>query len=161
MIAGMTWFDSRSDRALVHASALAGLRRMRGWELHPGVRSGDRLSRGERAADLARDRLGSWVVTLAGAAVAGWGVALIGQAGRAVVVGMMLCGQLLTGLSLLLMAMRRADRTASELALYELESDQRAAAAVAELRDEVDRLRGELAGLTARLQRSGQAGDPG
>jgi uncharacterized membrane protein len=30
------------------------------WHKHPGVRSGDQLSRGERAADRMRNMLGSW-----------------------------------------------------------------------------------------------------
>lgn len=31
-----------------------------GWHLHPGVRSGDQLSVGERAADRMRNMMGSW-----------------------------------------------------------------------------------------------------
>ena len=30
------------------------------WHLHPGVRSGDQLTRGERAADKMRNAMGSW-----------------------------------------------------------------------------------------------------
>jgi uncharacterized membrane protein len=30
------------------------------WHRHPGVRSGDQLTRGERAADAMRNGLGSW-----------------------------------------------------------------------------------------------------
>lgn len=33
---------------------------LRGWHHHPGVRSGDELSRGERAADRMRNVMGSW-----------------------------------------------------------------------------------------------------
>lgn len=33
---------------------------MNKWHLHPGVRSGDRLTVGERSADLMRNGMGSW-----------------------------------------------------------------------------------------------------
>jgi len=87
-----------------------------------------------------------------------------GGAGPVAVLGVILCGLVVLDLSLLLMTARRADRTASELASYDLESKRRAAAAAADLRDEVDRLRAELARVAARLQTSGQVdqaeGDP-
>jgi hypothetical protein len=156
----------RPPRRMQHRSGLAGLRPLSDWELHPGVRSDDRLSRGERAADLVRDRLGSWFVTLVGAILLGSGVVMAvsgGRAGLVAVLGVWLSGLVLVNLSLVLMAARRAARTAVELALYNLESDRWAAAAIADLRDEVERLRGDLARLAARLQTSGQidrAGDP-
>ena len=154
----------RSPRPALHRSGLAGLRPRRGWELHPGVRSGDRLSRGERVADLARDRLGSWPVALTGVTVLGAGIVLDvrrGRAGPGVVLGLMLCGLVILDLSLVLMAARRADRTASELASYQLASDRRSAATVADLRDEVDRLRTDVARLSARLQTSRQVDQAG
>jgi len=164
---GMASPSSRPPSPAQHRSGLAGLRPLRAWELHPGVRSGDRLSRGERAADLVRDGLGSWPVTLVGAVLLGSGVAMAvrgGGAGPVAVLGVILCGLVVLDLSLLLMTARRADRTASELASYDLASKRRAAAAAADLRDEVDRLRAELARVAARLQTSGQVdqaeGDP-
>ncbi len=33
---------------------------MNSWHLHPGVRSGEQLTRGERAADIVRNGMGSW-----------------------------------------------------------------------------------------------------
>lgn len=35
------------------------------WHLHPGVRSGAKLTVGERAADLVRNGMGSWPFVLA------------------------------------------------------------------------------------------------
>lgn len=33
---------------------------MMGWDRHPGIRTGHRLTRGERAADSVRNNMGSW-----------------------------------------------------------------------------------------------------
>jgi hypothetical protein len=69
-------------------------------------------------------------------------------------VAAVLSGLVLVELSIGLMTARRTDEVAGEVALYDLESDRRSAAAVEDLRDEVERLRGDLARLTARLQTS-------
>ena len=46
------------------------------WRRHPGVRSGDQLTVGERAADRMRNIMGSWPFVFAFFAVmAGWAVA--------------------------------------------------------------------------------------
>lgn len=143
------------SRAARHGPGPTGLRPRRGWELHPGVRSGGRLSRGERAANLLRDGLGAWGFAAAAAGLAGAGIVVTlrrdGGDPFAVLVAVM-SGAALVELSVLLMAARRADRTAGEVALYDLSSARREAAAVQELREEVERLRTELAALTARLQ---------
>jgi uncharacterized membrane protein len=152
--------DSSGSRPVRHRPGLAGLRPRRGFELHPGVRSNDRLSRGERAADLARDGLGSWIFAAAGGVLVIVGIVMAVRwdedVGLVPTLLVVLSGLALVELSLVLMAARRAARTAGEVALYDLESDRRAAAAVEELRDEVERLRGDLARLIARLQTSGQ-----
>jgi hypothetical protein len=161
-MAGMGSPNSQQHRRpepALHRPGLAGLRPMQGWELHPGVRSGDRLSRGERFADLARDRLGSWNATTVGAVVLVAGIAMSVRRDRAdtgTVLAVVLCGLVFMDLSLVLMVVRRADRTASELALYELESARRSAATIADLRDEVDALRVQVARLAARVQTSGE-----
>ena len=54
-------------------------------------------------------------------------------------------------LLLVLMAARRADRTAAELARHELESIRRAAAGIDEVRGEVVQVREDVARLVARL----------
>ena len=124
------------------------------------MRSDELLSLGERAADRARDGLGSFTFAAGAAVLIGVTIVLAvrhdDRAGPVAVLGLALSGLTLVELSLLLMAARRADRTAAESALYELESDRRAAAGVGELRDEVERLRGDLARLAARMETSSQ-----
>jgi hypothetical protein len=141
-----------------HKPTLAGLLRRRGWELHPGVRSHARLSVSERAADTARDVAGSWTFVVAAGGWAAVGIVEAVQHDRQVgpvaVLGLVLSGMALVGLSLVLMAARRADRIAGEVAVHQLDSDRRAAAGIEELRDEVEQLRGDLAWLTARLETS-------
>jgi uncharacterized membrane protein len=144
-----------ADRS-AHRPTLAGLRRRRGWELHPGVRSHDRLSVRERAADVARDVVGSWTFAVAASVLVAVGIVVAvrhdGQAGPVAVLGLVLSGLALVGLSAVLMAAGRADRIAGEVALHQLDSDRRAAAGIGEVRDEVEQLRAEVARLTARLE---------
>ena len=47
------------DQELPQRETKARLNRSR-WHLHPGVRSGEQLSFGERAADRMRNGMGSW-----------------------------------------------------------------------------------------------------
>jgi hypothetical protein len=122
-----------------------------GWDLHPGVRSYGELIRRDRAADLARDLLGTWTVAMAGVCLAVAGIVLTVRH-HLPAVTVELAGLAVLALSVLLMTARRRDQITAEVALYELESDRRAAVAIEELRDEVERLRGDLARLTARLQ---------
>jgi len=153
-----TTFSHDPPKPALSPAVSASLRPGRGWELHPGVRSGRRLTRGERAADVARNIVGSWTFLLAlilllaavvaAAATGAWLVSTFGVA----LFGLALTGLALVGVSLLLIVARRADRTASEWALHELEHARRTAAAVDELRAEVERLRAELARLAARVE---------
>ncbi len=112
----------------------------------------------ERAADTARDVAGSWTFVVAAGGWAAVGIVEAVQHDRQVgpvaVLGLVLSGMALVGLSLVLMAARRADRIAGEVAVHQLDSDRRAAAGIEELRDEVEQLRGDLAWLTARLETS-------
>jgi uncharacterized membrane protein len=140
-----------------HRVGLASLRPRRGWELHPGVRSDRGLSWAERAADRARDALGSWAFVAATAVVATVGVGVaVGRdgAGPVTALGLALSGAAVVELSLVLVAAARADRTAAEVALHDLESDRHTAATLDELRQEVARLGDDLAWLTARLETS-------
>jgi uncharacterized membrane protein len=138
-----------------HRVRLAGLRRRRRWELHPGVRSDTELSVGERAADAARDALGSWPFLAVAVALVGVGIGTAiandGRAGPAATLGLVLGGLGVVELLLVLMAVGRADRTTAELALHDLESIRRAAAGIHEVRDEVGQLREDIAQLVARL----------
>jgi uncharacterized membrane protein len=76
--------------------------------------------------------------------------------GTVAVLALVLSGVAVVELSLVLMTARRTDQSAAELAVYDLESDRRAAAEVAVLRDELEWLRGDLARLAARVETSSQ-----
>jgi len=147
--------QSQPPSSAQHRLGLVGLRRAEGWELHPGVRSADGR---DRAADLARDVLGSWTFAVVAAALVVASVVMSVRrdhaAGAASLLNVVVSGLVLLELSVVLMTARRSDEMAGEVALFELESDRRSAAAVEDLRDEVERLRGDLARLTARLQTS-------
>ena len=97
------------------------------WEFHPAVRSGDQRTLGERAADAMRHGMGSWtfvgVFTLL---MSGW--MLYNSISHKpfdpypfILLNLML--STLAGLqgAILLIAAKRADRIASELAQYHLE----------------------------------------
>ena len=118
------------------------------------MRSDAELSVGERAADGMRDALGSWPLLTLAFAVLGVGIgATVVQdnpAGSAAL-GLILGGIAIVELLLVLMAARRADRTAAELARHELESIRRAAAGIDEVRGEVVQVREDVARLVARL----------
>ncbi|TCC35272.1 hypothetical protein E0H75_41545 [Kribbella capetownensis] len=150
---------------ITHSPRPARLRgRKPTWSLHPGVRSHDGLPRRERAADLARGLLGSWTAATVGAGLVGAGIVLTVRRDAATGMTVVLSGLVVVALSIVLMTSKRLDDTAAEVALYALESDRRAAVAIEELRDEVERLRGDLARLTARGQISvrplDEAGEP-
>lgn len=105
------------------------------WHHHPGVRTGDDLTLGERAADTVRNGMGSW--PFVGAFLLfmlAWGVAnsalyLGGQHGKHgfdpypyILLNLML--STLAGLqgAILLIAAKRADQISSELAMHTFEN---------------------------------------
>jgi uncharacterized membrane protein len=109
------------------------------WDRHPGVRSGDQLTIGERAADTMRNTMGSW--TFVGGflvAMAVWAAAnsLLRLGGGAhkhgfdpypyILLNLML--SMIAGLqgAILLIAAKRSDQIASELAQHDYAIDQRA-----------------------------------
>jgi hypothetical protein len=128
------------------------------------VRSGTRLSRRERAGDLVRDTLGSWSGIGVSAILLAGGTTLAlhhdRAAGPVAAVGLILLAVALLAVQLVLMAAVRADRTAAEWALRELDTARRTAAALVELRREVDQVRTELARLAARVERDYETKDP-
>jgi uncharacterized membrane protein len=107
------------------------------WHKHPGVRSGDQLSLGERMADTVRNGMGSWpfVVTFLGF-MAVWAIAnsafyLFGSHGKHgfdpypyILLNLML--SMVAGLqgAILLIAAKRADQIASELAMHTFDNTQ-------------------------------------
>jgi uncharacterized membrane protein len=120
------------------------------------VRSPERLPRGERVAAWIGDRLGSWTFVVVMAVLLEIGmVAAVRQDevdGAVAVLGVVVSGLVLLDLSILLMAIRRADRTAEELAMHHLEATGRTAAEMAELGERIERLAVEVAQLNARIR---------
>jgi uncharacterized membrane protein len=97
------------------------------WRNHPGVRSGDELSRGERAADVLRSVMGSWGFVIGALLfLAGW---IIGNGHHGfdpypfILLNLLLsCLAALQG-AILLIAARRADQISSELAVHDYQTN--------------------------------------
>lgn len=108
------------------------------WRRHPGVRTDDDLSLGERAADRMRNLMGSWgFVAAALAFLGGW---MIGNGSHGfdpypfILLNLILsCIAALQG-AILLIAAKRADQIAAELAIHDYDTNQRALAILTELR---------------------------
>jgi uncharacterized membrane protein len=107
------------------------------WHHHPAVRTGDQLTRGERAADTVRNGMGSWgfvitfLVAMAVWALANSLLALGGRNGRHgfdpypyILLNLIL--SMIAGLqgAILLIAAKRSDQVASEVALHTCENTQ-------------------------------------
>jgi uncharacterized membrane protein len=94
---------------------------------HPGLRSGDQLTLGERAADRLRNGMGSWTFVLAALVfLAGW---MVGNGGTGfdpypfILLNLILsCLAAMQG-AILLIAARRADQISSELAAHDYAAD--------------------------------------
>jgi hypothetical protein len=148
----MSSFDHRpntSDPADAGSPRVTG---RPGWDQHPGVRSGRRLGRGERAADLVCRAVGPWTYLLMIAiGVAGVAAAVphYGQAGRLVRLAVGVAVLTVVEMALILMAARRGERIATDLALYHLEQARRATAVVEDLREEMRRLHADVARIAA------------
>lgn len=130
------------------------------WHHHPGVRSGEQLTLGERAADKVRNGMGSWpfvFVFLAFMAV--WAIAnsafyLFGSHGKHgfdpypyILLNLML--SMVAGLqgAILLIAAKRADQIASELAMHTYQNTQQIEALLqqnTDLTEAVNRLTAEI-----------------
>jgi uncharacterized membrane protein len=109
------------------------------WDEHPGVRSGDQLTLGERAADRMRNTMGSWAF-VGGfiLAMALWAIVnsvfWLGGSGHKhgfdpypyILLNLML--SMIAGLqgAILLIAAKRSDQIASELAQHDFDTDRRA-----------------------------------
>lgn len=130
----------------------------KGWKEHPGVRADreDGLTLGERAADWMRSRMGSWGFVFAALVfLAGW------MAANAVsswawdqypYILLNLCLSCLAALqgAILLIAAKRADQIASELAQHDYATDQEAVAilrAIQETHEHMHQLVQELHAL--------------
>lgn len=120
------------------------------WHRHPGVRSGDDLTLGERAADALRNGMGSWSFVFGALLfLAGW---MIGNGDHGfdpypfILLNLVLsCLAALQG-AILLIAARRADQLSSELAVHDYETNQEADAIVKEIRELTRAIHGRIVG---------------
>jgi uncharacterized membrane protein len=145
------------------------LRRIHGWHAHPTVRSDRELSLGERAADRMRNGMGSWAfVFFAVAFLALWMLynGLRGNGGAYDKYPFILLNLVLSCLAamqgaILLIAAKRSDQVAAELAQHDFETDSRAEQLIetltenfSALRDEHRQMRDQLAALTEMLNKT-------
>ena len=104
------------------------------WHRHPGVRTGDRLTRGERAADHLRNIMGSWGFVFGSLTfLFGW---MIGNRDVGfdpypfILLNLVLsCLAAMQG-AILLIAAKRADQISSELAVHDYETNLEADAVI-------------------------------
>ncbi len=97
------------------------------WHRHPGVRSGEQLSLGERAADSMRNRMGSWAFVFGALLfLTGW---MIGNRNVGfdpypfILLNLILsCLAAMQG-AILLIAAKRQDQISSELAMHDYETN--------------------------------------
>lgn len=125
------------------------------WHRHPGVRSGEQLTLGERAADKMRNSMGSWAFVFAFLAGMGaWAAlnSLLLQRGfdpyPFVFLNLML--SCLAGLqgAILLIAAKRSDQVSAELATHDYQVNQQALAKIDTLHGRVEDLIAANAALT-------------
>ncbi len=114
------------------------LRRSRAlWHRHPGVRSSEELTFGERAADRLRNGMGSWAFVLGAMLfLAGW---MVGNRNAGfdpypfILLNLLLsCLAAMQG-AILLIAARRSDQISAELASHDYQTNLDAAAMIREL----------------------------
>lgn len=97
------------------------------WHRHPGVRSGDGLTLGERAADSMRNRMGSWAFVFGALLfLTGW---MLGNRNVGfdpypfILLNLILsCLAAMQG-AILLIAAKRQDQISSELAMHDYETN--------------------------------------
>jgi uncharacterized membrane protein len=146
------------------------------WARHPGVRSADQLTVGERAADALRSSMGSWPFVFGALAfLAAW---MLGNRDVGfdpypfILLNLVLsCLAAMQG-AILLIAAKRSDQIASELAQHDYQTDQDAARRIEQLHQRLEDLathadrvarehRALMQQLLAALAASGNAPRPG
>ena len=123
------------------------------WDAHPGVRSGDDLTLGERAADKLRNTMGSWEFVFGFIAVMVlWAIAnsvffLAGAHGKHgfdpypyILLNLFL--SMLAGLqgAILLIAAKRSDQISSQLAQHDYETDTTAMKRIEAVHDRLEEM---------------------
>ncbi|HEY2671609.1 MAG TPA: DUF1003 domain-containing protein [Rugosimonospora sp.] len=140
-----------------------------GWHHHPAVRTKRQLSLGERAADRMRNSMGSWVFVFA--ALAFLAVWMIFNRNTGfdkypfILLNLVLsCLAALQG-AILLIAAKRSDQIASELAQHDYETDRKAEELIehlggnfAKMAAQHEELRRQVAELTAALHATAHLG---
>jgi uncharacterized membrane protein len=129
-----------------------------GWHAHPAVRTRDQLTLGERAADRMRNGMGSWAFVFAALAfLAVWMIynALRGHAAFDVYPFILLnlvlsCLAAMQG-AILLIAAKRSDQVAAELAQHDFDTDSRAEKLIETLHESLDALRSEHRAMSQQL----------
>jgi uncharacterized membrane protein len=166
----MTSSTSNSTRDTGAPEEPAMARRQRGfltsWDRHPAVRSGDQLTLGERAADTVRNSMGSWVFVGGFLGVmALWAIAnsvfLLGGNSHKhgfdpypyILLNLML--SMIAGLqgAILLIAAKRSDQIASELAEHDYNTDQKAFARIEAVHTRLEEVARENRDLLERNSR--------
>jgi uncharacterized membrane protein len=122
----MTSVDTTGD-SLLAARMPRSHQKAHGWKLHPGVRSHAQLTLGERAADRMRNGMGSWMFVLGALLFLGVWMAFNGKGGfdpyPFILLNLVLsCLAALQG-AILLIAAKRSDQIASELAQHDFDTD--------------------------------------
>jgi uncharacterized membrane protein len=118
----------------------------RTWHRHPGIRTGEQLTRGERAADRLRNGMGSWAFVIGALLfLAGW---MLGNRDVGfdpypfILLNLVLsCLAAMQG-AILLIAAKRADQVSSELAMHDYETNK-----------EADEIVKAIHGLTTEIHR--------
>ncbi|WP_231915779.1 DUF1003 domain-containing protein [Rhodococcus sp. EPR-134] len=96
------------------------------WHLHPAVRTGSELTRGERAADVVRNGMGSWPFVFVFVAIMGIWAGFNGNTGfdpyPFILLNLFL--SMLAGMqgAILLISAKRADAISSEVAVHTLDN---------------------------------------
>jgi uncharacterized membrane protein len=123
------------------------------WDSHPGIKSGDELTLGERAADKLRNTMGSWGFVFGFIAVMVlWAIAnsvfyLAGSHGKHgfdpypyILLNLFL--SMLAGLqgAILLIAAKRSDQIASQLAQHDYETDTNAVKRIEAVHDRLEEM---------------------
>ena len=125
------------------------------WHRHPGVRTSEHLTPGERAADRLRNGMGSWGFVFCALAFLALWMGFNGRHGfdpyPFILLNLLLsCLAALQG-AILLIAARRSDQISSELAVHDYETNRRAAEVLDRVLAELTELRAEQARLSATV----------
>jgi uncharacterized membrane protein len=123
---------------------MRAIKKVSHWEFHPNVRTGEERTLGEKAADAMRHGMGSWPFVFGFMVfMTGWMFANFGNKTwdpyPFILLNLML--STLAGLqgAILLIAAKRADRIAAELAAYHLQVSEEHKIMLAELKQLIEK----------------------